>query len=74
MNEIDNLLDYLIKIITENNIKYNSILIGRAVWCLSKLVCLVRTDEDYLTKIFNSVSQTMCDSKNNDLSNQLICV
>ena len=31
MNEIDNLLDYLIKIITENNIKYNSILIGRAV-------------------------------------------
>ena len=73
MNEIDNLLDYLIKIITENNIKENSILIGRAVWCLSKLVWSVRTDEDYLTKIFNSVSQTMCDNKNNDLSIQLIC-
>ena len=68
MNEIDNLLDYLIKIITENNIKENSILIGRAVWCLSKLVWSVRTDEDYLTKIFNSVSKTMCNNKNNDLS------
>ena len=73
VNEIDDLLNYLIKIITENNVKENSILIGRAVWCLSKLICLVRTDEAYLTKIFNSVSQTMCDNKNNDLSIQLIC-
>ena len=72
-NEIDNLLNYLIKIITEKNIKENSILIGRTVWCLSKLICLVRTDEEYLTKIFNSVSQTMCDNKNSDLSIQLIC-
>ena len=72
-DEIENLLNYLIKIITEKNIKENSILIGRAVWCLSKLICLVRTDEVYLTKIFNSVSQTMCDNKNNDLSIQLIC-
>ena len=71
--EIENLLNYLIKIITEKNIKENSILIGRAVWSLSKLICLVRTDEVYLTKIFNSVSQTMCDNKNNDLSIQLIC-
>ena len=72
-NEIENLLNYLIKVITEQNIKENSILIGRAVWCLSKLICLVRTDEAFLTKIFNSVSQTMCDNKNNDLSIQLIC-
>ena len=70
---IDNLFNHLIKIISEKNIKENSILIGRAVWCLSKLICLVRTDEVYLTKIFNSVSQTMCDNKNNDLSIQLIC-
>ena len=73
INEIENLLNYLIKIITEKNIKENSILVGRTVWCLSKLICLVRTDDTYLTKIFNSVSQTMCDNKNNDLSIQLIC-
>ena len=73
MNEIENLLNYLIKTISEKNIKENSILVGRAVWCLSKLICLVRTDDTYLTKIFNSVSQTMCDNKNNDLSIQLIC-
>jgi len=73
LSEIENLLNYLIKIITEKNVKENSILIGRAAWCLSKLICLVRTDEEYLTKIFNSVSQTMCDNKNNDLSIQLIC-
>ena len=72
-SEIENLLNYLIKLITEKNVKENSILIGRAVWCLSKLICLVRTDETYLTKIFNSVSQTMCNDKNNDLSIQLIC-
>ena len=73
LSEIENLLNYLIKIITEKNVKENSILIGRAAWCLSKLICLVRTDEEYLTKIFNSVSLTMCDNKNNDLSIQLIC-
>ena len=72
-SEIENVFDYLIKTITEKNIKENSILIGRAVWCISKLICLVRTDEAFLTKIFNSVSQTMCDNKNNDLSIQLIC-
>jgi phosphoenolpyruvate carboxylase len=73
MSEIEDLLNYLLKTIKEKNNKENSILIGRAVWCLSKLICLVRTDEAYLTKIFNSVSQTMCDSKNSDLSIQLIC-
>jgi hypothetical protein len=73
MSEIENVFNYLIKTITENNIKENSILIGRAVWCISKLICLIRNDEAYLTKIFNSVSQTMCDNKNSDLSIQLIC-
>ena len=70
MGEIENIFNYLIKTITEKNIKENSILIGRTVWCKSKLICLVRTDEAYLTKIFNSVSQTMCDNKNNDLGIQ----
>ena len=73
MSEIEKVFNYLIKTITEKNIKENSILIGRAVWCISKLICLVRTDEAFLTKIFNSVSQTMCDNKNSDLSIQLIC-
>jgi hypothetical protein len=73
MGKIENIFNYLIKTITEKNIKENSILIGRTVWCISKLICLMRADEAYLTKIFNSVSQTMCDNKNNDLGIQLIC-
>ena len=68
--ETENLMNFLISII-KNVEKENSILIGRTIWCLSKLLCLVRNDIDYLTKIFESVSQTLINPKS-DLSIQLV--
>ena len=68
--ETENLMNFLIDII-KNVEKENSILIGRTIWCLSKLLCLVRNDIDYLTKIFESVSQTLINPKS-DLSIQLV--
>ena len=68
--ETEDLMNFLINII-KNVEKDNSILIGRTIWCLSKLLCLVRNDIDYLTKIFESVSQTLIHPKS-DLSIQLV--
>ena len=68
--ETENLMNFLINLI-KNVEKENSILIGRTIWCLSKLLCLVRNDIDYLTKIFESVSQTLINPKS-DLSIQLV--
>ena len=68
--ETENLMNFLINLI-KNVEKENSILIGRTIWCLSKLLCLVRNDIDYLTKIFESVSQTLIHTKA-DLSIQLV--
>ena len=68
--ETENLMNFLINLI-KNVEKEISILIGRTIWCLSKLLCLVRNDIDYLTKIFESVSQTLINPKS-DLSIQLV--
>ena len=70
-NEIEDLLNYLISIIL-NPQKENSILVGRTVWLLSKLLCLIRNNLEFLTKIFDSVSTTMCNELS-DLSVQLVC-
>ena len=67
--ETENLINFLINLINGEN--ENEILIGRTIWCLSKLLCLVRNDIDYLSKIFDSVSQTMI-NKQSDLSIQLV--
>ena len=68
--ETENLLNFLLNLI-KNVENENEILVGRTVWCLSKLLCLVRNDINYLTKIFDSVSQTMINKKS-DLSIQLV--
>ena len=68
--ETENLMNFLINIIKKVE-KENSILIGRTIWCLSKLLCLVRNDIDYLTKIFESVSQTLINNKS-DISIHLV--
>ena len=70
-NEVENLLNYLLDIIS-NPQKETSILVGRAVWTLSKLISIIRNDIDFLTKIFNAVSGTMCNELS-DLSIQLVC-
>ena len=69
-SEIKHLITFLLEIISSPN-KDNSILVGRTIWTLSKLLCLVRNDIDMLTNIFNSVSQTMCNAKS-DLSIKLV--
>ena len=68
--ETENLLNFLLNLI-KNVENENEILIGRTIWCLSKLLCLVRNDINFLTKIFDSVSQTMINKKS-DLSIQLV--
>ena len=67
--ETENLLNFLLNLIKNEN--ENEILVGRTIWCLSKLLCLVRNDINYLTKIFDSVSQTLINKKS-DLSIQLV--
>ena len=68
--ETENLLNFLLNLI-KNVENENEILIGRTIWCLSKLLCLVRNDINFLTKIFDSVSHTMINKKS-DLSIQLV--
>ena len=68
--ETENLLNFLLNLI-KNVENENEILVGRTIWCLSKLLCLVRNDINFLTKIFDSVSQTMINKKS-DLSIQLV--
>ena len=68
--ETENLINFLLDLIKIMDSE-NSILVGRTIWCLSKLLCLVRNNIDYLTKIFDSVSQTMI-NKHADLSIQLV--
>ena len=71
LEEIENLLNYLLEIIS-NPQKETSILVGRAIWTISKLLCLIRNDIEFLKKIFNTVSSTMCNELS-DLSIQLVC-
>ena len=68
--DTENLINFLLDLI-KNVENENPILIGRTIWCISKLLCLVRNDSNCLTKIFDSVSQTMCNKKV-DLSTQLV--
>ena len=68
--EIEQLFNFLLSLIS-NPGKETSILVGRAVWCLSKLLCLVRNDIDMLKKIFDTVSITMSNPKS-DVSIKLV--
>ena len=68
--EIDFLLNFLLELVSHPE-RENSILVGRAIWCISKLLCLVRNDMDMLSKIFDAVSYAMCHEKA-DLSIELV--
>ena len=48
--ETENLMNFLIKLI-KNVEKENSILIGRTILCLSKLLCLIIVDLKLIIKI-----------------------
>ncbi len=69
-NEIEELIKFLFNVIS-NPTKDNSILVGRALWCVSRLLTLVKNDYDILVGIFSSVSISLCHKKS-DLSVQLV--
>jgi hypothetical protein len=69
-SDINELIQFLFMIISNPN-KENSILVGRALWCVSRLLNLVKTDSTMLAAIFEGVSISMC-HPNSDLSVKLI--
>lgn len=68
--EVQELITFLFKVIS-NPHKDNSILVGRALWCVSRLLSLVKYDQMSLTEIFEGVSISLC-HPNSDLSVQLV--
>jgi hypothetical protein len=68
--DIEELLKFLFSIISNPN-KENSILVGRALWCVSRLLSLVRNDYTMLSNIFDGVSIALCHT-NSDLSVKLV--
>jgi hypothetical protein len=68
--EINELIKFLFSVIS-NPSKDNSILVGRAIWCVSRLISLVKYDQDILIYIFEGVSMSLC-HQNSDLSVKLV--
>jgi len=69
-SDINELIQFLFMIISNPN-KENSILVGRALWCVSRLLNLVKSDTVLLTAIFEGVSISLCHSSS-DLSVKLV--
>jgi len=68
--DITELIQFLFMIISNPN-KENCILVGRALWCVSRLLNLVKTDSVLLAAIFEGVSISLC-HPNSDLSVKLV--
>jgi hypothetical protein len=69
-NEIKELIKFLFNIVSNTSKEY-SILVGRAIWCISRLLSCVKHDRELLIEIFEGVSLTLC-SFQNDLSVSLV--
>jgi hypothetical protein len=69
-SEIGELIKFLFGVIS-NPDKENSILVGRALWCISRLLSLVKNEKDILIAIFEAVSTSLC-HPSSDLSVQLV--
>lgn len=70
-SEIQVLLEGLFNIITNKSNKGSKLLIGRGIWCASRLLSLVRYHEDMLKKILKCISTSLI-NKNSDLSISLV--
>jgi hypothetical protein len=68
--EVEELIKFLFTIISNPN-KDNSILVGRAIWCVSRLLSLVKHDVDILNAIFEGISVSLCHPES-DLSVRLV--
>lgn len=69
---IGEITNFLFVVVSEPSSDVNSgILIGRALWCISKLLSLVRDNLTICTKIFEAISTALC-NPNSDLSVTLV--
>jgi hypothetical protein len=68
--EINELIKFLFSIIS-NPTKGTSILVGRAIWCVSRLISLVKYEEEIMKEIFESVSVSLTHPES-DLSIKLV--
>jgi hypothetical protein len=64
--EIEELIKFLFGVIS-NPSNETSILVGRALWCVSRLLSLVKYDQEIINEIFQGVSIALC-HPNSDLS------
>ena len=67
-NDINTLFTFLLNTITQSK---SSILVGRAIWCVTKLLILFKYDENKMKDIFSNITLAL---SNNDLSVKLIAV
>lgn len=71
--EIDQLVSFIFEIITKN--RSNSILVGRALWCISKLISLIKHNIEFVIRIYEGVCQCLLEPAfKNDLSVLLIAI
>jgi hypothetical protein len=69
-SEVEELIKFLFSIIS-NPTKENSILVGRAIWCVSRLLSLIKHDKEILNAVFEGISLSLC-HQNSDLSVRLV--
>jgi hypothetical protein len=62
--EVYQIIRFLFDIITKES---GTILIGRAIWCISRLISLVKHEQNILKEIFEGVSVALC-NPHSDLS------
>jgi hypothetical protein len=68
--EIEHLIKFIFSVIA-NPTKETNILVGRALWCISRLLSLIKNDETILKAVFEGVSIALCHPAS-DLSVSLV--
>jgi len=72
ISEIKGLFEFLFKVIANRDgKKHSKIVVGRSIWCINRLLGLVRYDNSILKSIFDSVSIALI-SKESDMSIKLM--
>jgi hypothetical protein len=67
--EIDQLMNFLFNIISQgqqNKFGISGILVGRALWCTSKLLSLIKDNKELVIKIFEGICLCILEESNKD--------
>lgn len=74
--EINNLISFLFNIITNKECQINnSVLVGRALWCVSRLLSLIKDNSESVIKVFEGICLCLLDENNKkDLTVLLIAI